>query len=165
MNISCQVRLRTMSTHSQTRKDQHPTAGYSIWKLLHVVVPGEPSSRTIERSKRGVLTCRDCGENCIAARPTPEGEARNGMLVIEDTVWKAVPEYYRRIDRCLRRIGQPQLPYGSSILKLSSWMGGDRDGNPNVTWHTTKQVVTLLRWRIVELYYREAERRESCVAV
>ena len=90
-------------------------------------------------------------------RPTPEGEARNGMLVIEDTVWKAVPEYYRRIDRCLRRIGQPQLPYGASILKMSSWMGGDRDGNPNVTWHTTKQVVTLLRWRIVELYYREVD--------
>jgi len=90
-------------------------------------------------------------------RPTPEGEARNGMLVIEDTVWKAVPEYYRRIDRCLRRIGQPQLPYGASILKLSSWMGGDRDGNPNVTWQTTKQVVTLLRWRIVELYYREVD--------
>ena len=90
-------------------------------------------------------------------RPTPEGEARNGMLVIEDTVWKAVPEYYRRIDRCLRRIGQPQLPYGAAILKMSSWMGGDRDGNPNVTWHTTKQVVTLLRWRIVELYYREVD--------
>ena len=95
-----------------------------------------------------------------ALRPTPEGEARNGMLVIEDTVWKAVPEYYRRIDRCLKRIGQPPLPYGASLLKMSSWMGGDRDGNPNVTWHTTKQVVTLLRWRIVELYYREARPRQ-----
>mmetsp|Transcript_31531 Transcript_31531/g.72868 ORF Transcript_31531/g.72868 Transcript_31531/m.72868 type:complete len:971 (-) Transcript_31531:364-3276(-) len=90
-------------------------------------------------------------------RPTPEGEARNGMLVIEDTVWEAVPQYYRRIDRCLKRIGQAPLPYDASLLKISSWMGGDRDGNPNVTWHTTKQVVTLLRWRVVELYYREVD--------
>ena len=36
-------------------------------------------------------------------------------------------------------------------------MAGDRDGNPNVTWQTTKQVVTLLRWRIMELYYREVD--------
>ncbi|CAJ1358895.1 unnamed protein product, partial [Effrenium voratum] len=90
-------------------------------------------------------------------RPTPEGEARNGMLVIEDTVWRAVPEHYRRLDRCLRRIGADGLPMNCSILKMSSWMGGDRDGNPNVTWHVTKQVVTLLRWRIVELYYREVD--------
>lgn len=33
--------------------------------------------------------------------------------------------------------------------------GFDEDGNPNVTWHTTQQVVTLLSWRIMELYYRE----------
>eukprot|EP00913_Durusdinium_trenchii_P003459 g3202.t1 len=36
-------------------------------------------------------------------------------------------------------------------------MGGDRDGNPNVTWSVTQKVVTLLRWRIVELYYREVD--------
>ncbi|CAK9070585.1 Phosphoenolpyruvate carboxylase [Durusdinium trenchii] len=90
-------------------------------------------------------------------RPTPEGEARNGMLVIEETVWKAVPEHYRRLDRCLKRIGVEGLPLNSSILKISSWMGGDRDGNPNVTWHTTQQVVTLLSWRIMELYYREVD--------
>lgn len=90
-------------------------------------------------------------------RPTPEGEARNGMLVIEETVWKAVPEHYRRLDRCLTRIGASPLPFDASILKMSSWMGGDRDGNPNVTWEVTKKVVTLLRWRVVELYYREVD--------
>jgi len=90
-------------------------------------------------------------------RPTPEGEARNGMLVIEETVWKAVPEHYRRLDRCLKRIGAAELPFDASLLKMSSWMGGDRDGNPNVTWEVTKKVVTLLRWRIVELYYREVD--------
>ncbi|CAK9020345.1 unnamed protein product [Durusdinium trenchii] len=90
-------------------------------------------------------------------RPTPEGEARNGMLVIEETVWKAVPEHYRRLDRCLKRIGAEELPFDCSLLKMSSWMGGDRDGNPNVTWSVTQKVVTLLRWRIVELYYREVD--------
>eukprot|EP00435_Cladocopium_sp_Y103_P060225 s990_g22.t1 len=74
-----------------------------------------------------------------------------------ETVWKAVPEHYRRLDRCLTRIGASPLPFDASILKMSSWMGGDRDGNPNVTWEVTKKVVTLLRWRVVELYYREVD--------
>lgn len=91
------------------------------------------------------------------SRPSPEGEARNGMLVIEDTVWKAVPAHYRRIDRCLGRIGQPPLPCDAAPVKMSSWMGGDRDGNPNVTHTVTKKVVTLLRHRVASLYYREVD--------
>eukprot|EP00438_Fugacium_kawagutii_P035626 Skav226840 [mRNA] locus=scaffold1741:224185:235159:- [translate_table: standard] len=107
---------------------------------------------------------------------TPSAEMASNLtpaskLVIEESIWKAVPEHYRRLDRCLKRIGVEGLPLDASILKVSSWMGGttarhgvlgmwqgDRDGNPNVTWQTTKQVVTLLRWRIMELYYREARR-------
>ena len=45
-------------------------------------------------------------------------------LVIEETIWKAVPEHYRRLDRCLKRIGVEGLPLDASILKVSSWMGG-----------------------------------------
>ena len=45
-------------------------------------------------------------------------------LVIEETIWKAVPEHYRRLDRCLKRVGVEGLPLDASILKVSSWMGG-----------------------------------------
>ena len=90
-------------------------------------------------------------------KPTAEGEARNGMAVVEETLWSAVPEHYRRIDRLLQRNGMEALPADAAPVSISSWMGGDRDGNPNVTAHTTRRVVALLRSRAAEFYYREVD--------
>ena len=91
------------------------------------------------------------------SKPTAEGEARNGMAVIEETLWKAVPDHYRRIDRLLERNGLSALPHDAAPLQISSWMGGDRDGNPNVTSAVTRRVVTLLRSRAAEFYYKEVD--------
>eukprot|EP00316_Scyphosphaera_apsteinii_P000553 CAMPEP_0119332028 /NCGR_PEP_ID=MMETSP1333-20130426/81888_1 /TAXON_ID=418940 /ORGANISM="Scyphosphaera apsteinii, Strain RCC1455" /LENGTH=992 /DNA_ID=CAMNT_0007341765 /DNA_START=37 /DNA_END=3015 /DNA_ORIENTATION=+ len=91
-------------------------------------------------------------------KPSPEGEARNGMMVIEETCWDAIPEHYRRVDRALARLDQPPLPYDKTIMRISTWMGGDRDGNPNVTSVVTQKVVCLMRARAAELYYKEVEK-------
>ena len=96
--------------------------------------------------------------NVRRSKPSAEQEARNGMMVIEETCWEAVPEHYRRIDRALDRLGQPPLPYDATIVRVSTWMGGDRDGNPNVTAKVTLQVNLLMRARAAELYYREVEK-------
>lgn len=92
------------------------------------------------------------------SKPSAEGEARNGMMVIEETCWDAVPQHYRRIDRALARIGAKPLPHDATVVRVSSWMGGDRDGNPNVTSVVTENVVSLQRARAAELYYKEVEK-------
>ncbi len=66
-------------------------------------------------------------------RPTPLDEVRSGLIVFEESLWTAVPAYLRAVDSALlRHTGRP-LAAGDVPLRFGSWIGGDRDGNPNVT--------------------------------
>ena len=44
------------------------------------------------------------------------------------------------------------LPKNFNPIEFGSWMGGDRDGNPNVTAAVTKNVILLSRWEAAKLY-------------
>ena len=99
-------------------------------------------------------------------KPTPQFEAEGGIAIIETVLWDAVPAYLRKLDAtCRQRLGpklglplfddraddgRPPSPY-RSLLYFGSWMGGDRDGNPNVTPHVTAEVSTRLRLRAANL--------------
>lgn len=88
-------------------------------------------------------------------RPTPEKEARWGLAVIEQTLWDAVPRFYRQLDRALERTTGSGLAEGLAPIRFASWMGGDRDGNPNVTPEVTERVCLLSRWMAADLFHRE----------
>ncbi len=88
-------------------------------------------------------------------RPTPEEEAKWGFAVIENSLWDAVPKILRRIDSALKTAGQPPLALDARLFTFCSWMGGDRDGNPNVTAETTRDVLRLARWMAADLFLRD----------
>lgn len=52
---------------------------------------------------------------------------------MEQSLWTAVPVYLRRVNAALKKHTGRELPIDAKPLLISSWMGGDRDGNPNVT--------------------------------
>lgn len=88
-------------------------------------------------------------------RPTAVDEAKWGFAVIENSLWQAVPDFIRHLDRmCTRHLGH-SLPTDLRPFKFYSWMGGDRDGNPNVTHKITREVLLLGRWMAAELYSRD----------
>lgn len=90
-------------------------------------------------------------------RPTPVDEAKWGFTVIENSLWDAIPRYLRELDRQMQtHLGQT-LPLDCSPVRFSSWMGGDRDGNPNVTAGVTREVLLLARWQAADLYYRDVD--------
>ena len=90
-------------------------------------------------------------------RPTAVDEARWGFAVIEQSLWSAVPDYIRHFDRLSgRRLGK-SLPLDYQPFRFFSWMGGDRDGNPNVTHKITQEVLLLGRWKAADLYMRDVE--------
>lgn len=88
-------------------------------------------------------------------RPTPEDEAKWGFAVIEGALWDAIPRFYREINALLETRRLAPLPMDTVPIKFHSWMGGDRDGNPNVTAKVTSNVLMLGRWMAADLYLRD----------
>ncbi|KAL2546335.1 Phosphoenolpyruvate carboxylase 4 [Forsythia ovata] len=90
-------------------------------------------------------------------QPTPVDEARAGLNIVEQSLWRAVPHYLRRVSNALKKHTGRPLPLTCTPIKFGSWMGGDRDGNPNVTAKVTRDVSLLSRWMAIELYIREID--------
>ena len=88
-------------------------------------------------------------------RPTPIDEAKWGFTVIDNSLWNAVPQFMRRLNTALLASTGVQLPLDARLVSFSSWMGGDRDGNPNVTAAVTHEALLLSRWRAADLYLRD----------
>jgi phosphoenolpyruvate carboxylase len=88
-------------------------------------------------------------------RPTPTDEARWGLAVIEDSLWDTIPKVYKRLNEIFRENMGKNLPINFNPFEFGSWMGGDRDGNPNVTALVTKKVILLSRWQAAKLYEKE----------
>ena len=90
-------------------------------------------------------------------RPTPIDEAKWGFTTIEQTLWNAVPKFIRELNGMVNEQCGKDLPLTVAPVRFASWMGGDRDGNPNVTHNITQEVLWLSRWQAADLYLRDIE--------
>ncbi len=88
-------------------------------------------------------------------RPSPLDEVRGGLYVFEQALWDAIPKFVRVLDDALFAATGTRLAPDASPIRFGSWIGGDRDGNPNVTPEVTRDAVLLARWVAVELFSRE----------
>ena len=96
-------------------------------------------------------------EEIRRTRPTPVDEAKWGFAVIENSLWQAIPNYLRKADKVLHAATGLHLPLEAAPIRFASWMGGDRDGNPNVTAAVTREVLLLARWMAADLYLRDVD--------
>jgi len=116
----------------------------------------EEQEAVINALRREIMTA--WGTNEIRGRqPTPIDEVRSGLVLFEQPLWDALPRYARELDRALiASTGRP-LPIDATPICFGSWIGGDRDGNPNVTPEVTRQTCLWHRWVAAELYLRELD--------
>ena len=96
-------------------------------------------------------------EEFLEQRPTPIDEARWSFAVIENSLWDAVPEFLRDLDAIAEKFDLDLPPRTKPVVRLSSWIGGDRDGNPNVTAKVTRRVMVISRWQAADLITRDLE--------
>jgi len=117
---------------------------------------GYPSRiRAIDKKLYSEITIIWKTDDLKRSKPKPTDEARWGLAVIEDSLWDTIPKVYKRINDIFRENLDRDLPKNFSPIKFGSWMGGDRDGNPNVTASVTKETILLSRWQAAKLYEKE----------
>ncbi len=87
-------------------------------------------------------------------RPQVRDEIKNGIYYFKESLFDAVPVVYRNLENRIRDhypSAQINVP---SFLKFGSWIGGDRDGNPNVTPETTELALRLQSRTTLQEYVR-----------
>jgi phosphoenolpyruvate carboxylase len=104
-------------------------------------------------------------EEIRRTRPSPVDEAKWGFAVIEHSLWHALPNVMRKADQALHAATGFHLPLDAAPIRFASWMGGDRDGNPNVTAAVTREVLLLARWMAADLYLRDIDQLAASLSM
>ncbi|MBE8215653.1 MAG: phosphoenolpyruvate carboxylase [Endozoicomonadaceae bacterium] len=91
------------------------------------------------------------------SRPTPLDEVKWCVATIEESLWQALPNFMRHLDHKLLEYTGYSLSNQNSIIRFASWMGGDRDGNPNVTTQVTKDTLLFNRMSGAHLYLQNLD--------
>ena len=91
-------------------------------------------------------------------KPTVMDEVRNtGLYFFEHTLFEVVPQIYEELERAVaKHFADPPWDV-PSMLQFSSWIGGDRDGNPFVTNPTTESAIQAQMELVLERYANDVQ--------
>ena len=96
-----------------------------------------PEKRSLERDLGVDIQILWKTDEVRVRRPQVEDEIENGLFYFRESLFKAVPRMYRKLEQALEAVFGDDAPPVPTILRFGSWIGGDRDGNPYVTAETT----------------------------
>jgi phosphoenolpyruvate carboxylase len=132
--------------------------------------------RDVRRRLREEITLLWRTAELRAVAPTPADEVRTAMAFFDATLFTVVPQLYRALDVALdvpgRALGPAadtgrsgtRAPRVAAFLRLGSWIGGDRDGNPAVNAEVTERAVRIACDHVLRGYVAAVTRMMQTVA-
>jgi phosphoenolpyruvate carboxylase len=100
---------------------------------------------------RGEITTLWLTERARTNKPAVTDEVRTTLYFVGQVFWNAIPQMYGHLQRALDQYF-PGIQARHPWLRLASWIGGDRDGNPNVTAEVTAETLRLHRGLAIETH-------------
>ena len=97
--------------------------------------------------------------------PSVFDEVRNGLYYFEHSLWDVVPRVYRATEEALAASYPSEAFDVPPFLRFGSWVGGDRDGNPNVTARVTEQTLLLHKDVALGLFERDLDELQRHLSV
>jgi phosphoenolpyruvate carboxylase len=85
-------------------------------------------------------------------KPTVLDEVRNGLYYFDQTLFEVLPEIHQELADCLEKNYTQTQWEVPNFLRFGSWIGGDRDGNPNVTHDVTWETLKKQRRLVLKKY-------------
>jgi len=108
--------------------------------LIEDEITGVANPRALERE----ITSLWLTDRSRTTRPEVTDEVLTGLWYFDTTLWQTVPLLQDELERALADT-YPTVKAPTRWITFGSWMGGDRDGNPNVTPAVTAKTLLLHR--------------------
>ncbi|MEX2549531.1 MAG: phosphoenolpyruvate carboxylase [Nitriliruptoraceae bacterium] len=97
--------------------------------------------------------------------PSVIDEVRNGLYWIDAVLYDLVPRLYRELEEGVSTVFGGGTRTGGRFLRFGSWIGGDRDGNPNVTPEVTERTLREHQQVAIRLLRRSIDRMHAHLSV
>ena len=132
-----------LSLNAQTLLMEGLRRIFEIAERLDDPLLNDENEKQVERELRAEVQVLWKTDEVRAHKPEVKDEIANGLFYFQESLFEAVPDVYRMLEKGVRRIygtdddGFPLVEV-PSMLRFGSWIGGDRDGNPFVKPRTTR---------------------------
>lgn len=140
----------------------------SIADLLAVIQEGSGSARQQKQRKHsldGLISTLWQTRLLRMHTLTVEDEIDNALAYYKQTFLEVIPQLYHEVEQLLNEHGAQTPDVLPRFLRMGSWIGGDRDGNPNVDASTLQHAIERQSTVLITHYLTEIKALGTALSV
>ena len=135
----------------------------AIWDLLikrQLLNPVPKEARAIARELLEVIMELWQTDELRLDRPSIHDEVEQGLYSLSTVLYEALPDVILAFRAEVERVYGRSVPL-TALVRFGSWIGGDKDGNPNVTHESLRWALLRYRQAILAKYLASLERLQE----
>lgn len=117
---------------------------------------GEKEKDKLEKEALRLCNMLMMTDDVRSHRLTIKDEINNTINNTIDVLWSTVPELVNDIESAFQHYYNQKIEV-HNFIRFHSWVGGDRDGNPSVTYDITSYTIKKHKFAIIEKYLKSLE--------